>query len=214
ASGGTAQLRLPLCDEAIRLARLLLGLFPGEPEIMGLTALLLLQHARAAARLDADGAIILLDDQDRGLWDPGMIAEGRALIEKAARHGRLGAYQIQASIAAIHAQARSPEATDWTRIDQFYRLLEQVQPSPVITLNRAVAVAKRGDLEGALALVEPLEARLGGYFHFFGVKGWLLMELGRPAPAREAFNRAIALAGTAAEAAQIRRHLDRLAALD
>ncbi|MBV9511089.1 MAG: RNA polymerase sigma factor [Caulobacteraceae bacterium] len=211
ASGAAAPLRATLCGEAIRLGRLLLRLFQAEPEIMGLVALLLLQHARAAARLAPDGEIILLDDQDRSLWDQGMIAEGRALIEKAARHGRLGAYQIQAAIAAAHAQARSPEATDWTRIDQLYRLLEQVQPSPVITLNRAVAVAKRGDLEGALALIEPLEGRLGGYFHFFGVKGWLLMELGRPAPAREAFNRAIALAGAAAEAAQIRRHLDRLA---
>ncbi len=140
AADGSA--RAPLCDEAIRLARLLLRLFQTEPEIMGLTALMLLQHARTAARFDAAGEIVLLDDQDRGLWDAKLIAEGLALIDKAVRHGRPGPYQIQAAIAATHARARQPEETDWAQIDALYAALERLQPSPVVTLNRAVAVSK------------------------------------------------------------------------
>ncbi len=210
ASGGTVHVRLPLCEEAIRLSRLLLALFPGEPEIMGLTALLLLQHARAPARLDADGAIILLEDQDRGLWNRDMIAEGLALTEKALRHRRPGPYQVQAAIAGVHAHAVRPEDTDWSEIDQLYAKLERLQPSPVVTLNRAVAVSKLKGPEVALAMIEPLAEPLAGYFHFFGVKGGLLMHLGRAAEARVAFDRAIALAHTPAEAAHIRLHLDRL----
>ena len=211
ASGGTAQIRLALCQEAIRLARLLLRLFPAEPEIMGLAALLLLQHARAPARLDAEGGIVLLDDQDRGLWNAELIAEGHALVEKALRHRRPGPYQIQAAIAGVHAHAARAEDTDWAEIDQLYALLERLQPSPVVTLNRAVAVAKRQGAAAALAMIEPLAAPLAGYFHFFGVKGALLMQLGRDGEARIAFDRAIALAHTPAEAAHIRQHLDRLA---
>ena len=142
ASGDTADIRAPLCEEAIRLARLLLRLFQSEPEIMGLTALLLLQHARAAARFDADGAVILLDDQDRSRWNQKMIAEGLALIDKAMRHRRSGPYQVQAAIAALHARAARPEDTDWAQIDLLYGALEIMQPSPVVTLNRAVAVSK------------------------------------------------------------------------
>lgn len=210
ASGGDATMRMPLCDEAIRLARLLLRLFPAEPEIMGLTALMLLQHARAAARFDADGAVVLLEDQDRRQWNGQMIAEGLALIDKAMRHRRAGAYQIQAAIAALHARAERPEDTDWAQIDLLYGALERLQPSPVITLNRAVAVSKARGAGEALAMIEPLESRLSGYFHFFGVKGGLLMQLGRLAEARNAFDRAVALANTTAEAAHIRMHLDRL----
>jgi RNA polymerase sigma-70 factor, ECF subfamily len=210
ASGGEAHMRVPLCEEAIRLSRLLLTLFPGEPEILGLAALLLLQHARAPARLDADGAIILLDDQDRALWNHDMIAEGHALIEKAARHRQPGSYQIQAAIAGVHAHAARPEDTDWSEIDQLYAALERLQPSPVVTLNRAVAVSKARGPDAALAMIEPLAAPLGAYFHFFGVKGGLLMQLGRTEEARVAFDQAIALAHTPAEAAHIRQHLDRL----
>jgi RNA polymerase sigma-70 factor (ECF subfamily) len=210
ASGGTVHVRLPLCAEAIRLSRLLLGLFPSEPEIMGLTALILLQHARAPARLDADGAIILLEDQDRGRWTRDMIAEGLALIEKAPRHRRPGPYQIQAALAGVHAHAARPEDTDWSEIDQLYASLERLQPSPVVTLNRAVAVSKLHGPQAALAMMEPLAEPLGGYFHFFGVKGGLLMQLGRIEEARVAFDQAIALAHTPAEAAHIRLHLDRL----
>jgi RNA polymerase sigma-70 factor (ECF subfamily) len=210
ASGASEVARAPLCDEAIRLARLLLRLFQGEPEIMGLTALLLLQHARAAARFDAEGNIVLLDDQDRGLWDHKMIAEGLALIDKAVRHKRRGPYQVQAAIAALHARAARPEDTDWAQIDLLYAALETLQPSPVVTLNRAVAVSKVRGPDVALAMIEPLAARLSGYFHFFGLKGALLLQLGRAGEARAAFDRAIALANTAAEAAHIRLHLDRL----
>jgi RNA polymerase sigma-70 factor, ECF subfamily len=210
ASGASEVARAPLCDEAIRLARLLLRLFQGEPEIMGLTALLLLQHARAAARFDAEGSIVLLDDQDRGLWDRKMIAEGLALIDKAMRHKRRGPYQVQAAIAALHARAARPEDTDWAQIDLLYGALETLQPSPVVTLNRAVAVSKVRGPDVALAMIEPLAARLSGYFHFFGLKGALLLQLGRAGEARAAFDRAIALANTAAEAAHIRLHLDRL----
>ncbi|HEU0221167.1 MAG TPA: RNA polymerase sigma factor [Paracoccaceae bacterium] len=210
ASGGEAHIRAPLCEEAIRLARLLLRLFPSEPEIMGLTALLLLQNARAPARLDEEGAIVLLDDQDRGLWNRDMIAEGLALVDKALRHRQPGAYQLQAAIAALHARALRPEDTDWAEIEQLYALLERLQPSPVVTLNRAVALAKLKGPEAALALIEPLAEALSGYFHFFGLRGALLMQLGRVAEARQAFGRAIALANTPAEAAHIRQHLDRL----
>ena len=210
ASGDTADIRKPLCEEAIRLSRLLLRLFPPEPEMMGLMALLLLQHARAAARFDAEGSLVLLEDQDRSLWNKTMIVEGLALIDKAMRHRASGPYQVQAAIAALHCRAEKPEDTDWTQIDLLYGALELMQPSPVITLNRAVAVSKVRGPEAALEMIEPLEARLSNYFHFFGVRGAFLMQLGRNEEARTAFDRAIALANTTAEAAHIRMHLDRL----
>ncbi|MET0274087.1 MAG: RNA polymerase sigma factor [Phenylobacterium sp.] len=209
-SAGEGSDRAQLCDEAIRLGRLLLRLFQTEPEIMGLTALMLLQHARSAARFDAEGQIILLDNQDRSLWNQRMISEGLALIDKAMRHNRPGAYQIQAAIAATHARAETAADTDWAGIERLYFALERLQPSPVITLNRAVAVSKVEGAEAALALIEPLADRLSGYFYFFGTKGALLLQLGRDAEARIAFDQAIALANTAAEAAHIRQHLDRL----
>ena len=212
ASAGTLAARSPLCEEAIRLARLLLRLFQAEPEVMGLTALLLLQHARAAARFDEEGAIILLDDQDRSKWNRKMIAEGLALIDKAMRHREPGPYQIQAAIAALHARAATAQETDWAQIELLYATLERLQPSPVITLNRAVAVAKVRGAQAALDMIDPLAPALSGYFHFFGVRGSLLLQLGREEEARSAFSQAISLANTAAEAAHIRQHLDRLAA--
>src|SRR5579871_4075186 len=130
ASGDTAEIRKPLCEEAIRLARLLLRLFQSEPEIMGLMALLLLQHARAAARFDANGQFVLLEDQDRALWNQKEIAEGVALIDKAVRHRRSGPYQLQAAIAALHSRAAKFEDTDWAQIDLLYGALEVMQPSP------------------------------------------------------------------------------------
>lgn len=202
--------RFQLCDEAIRLARLLLRLFPAESEIMGLTALMLLQHARSPARFDADGAAILLEDQDRSLWNGEMIAEGLALIDKAMRRPRPGPYLVQAAIAALHARAAAPEDTDWAQIEQLYAALERLQPSPVVSLNRAVAASKVHGAEAALAMVEPLAPRLSGYFYFHGTRGALLLQLGRGGEAREAFDRAISLANTPAEAAHIRQHLDRL----
>jgi RNA polymerase sigma-70 factor, ECF subfamily len=210
ASGGEAHVRVSLCEEAIRLGRLLLRLFPGEAEIMGLAALMLLQHARAPARLDANGNIVLLDDQDRGLWNGRLIAEGLVLVEKFQRQAAPGPYQIQAAIAAVHARAARPRDTDWALIDQLYATLEVLQPSPVITLNRAVAVSRVRGAAAALDMLEPLAQPLAGYFHFFGLKGALLKDLGRADEARLAFNQAIALARTAAEAAHIRMNLDSL----
>src|SRR6185503_254496 len=144
------------------------------------------------------------------LWNRAMIAEGLALIDKAMRHRSPGPYQAQAAIAALHAQAARPEDTDWLQIDLLYAALEALQPSPVVTLNRAVAVSKVRGAEAALAMIEPLASRLANYFHFFGVRGAFLMQLGRNEEARVAFDRAIALANTSAEAAHIRMHLDRL----
>ncbi|HWU79250.1 MAG TPA: RNA polymerase sigma factor [Caulobacter sp.] len=212
ASGKAVEARGGLCDEAIRLARLLLRLFPAEPEMMGLTALLLLQHARSDARFDAGGNAILLEDQDRSLWNRKMIGEGLALIDKAMLKRAPGPYQVQAAIAALHARAAKPEDTDWVEIDQLYTALEIMQPSPVVTLNRAVAVAKVRGPEAALEMIEPLGARLDGYFHFHGARGAFLLQAGRQAEARQAFDRAISLANTAAEAANIRQYLDRVSA--
>ncbi|WP_421995366.1 RNA polymerase sigma factor [Reyranella sp.] len=202
--------RATLAEEGIWLGRLLLRVFPNEPEVMGLAALMLLQQARAPARFDAAGALVLLEDQDRHLWNGPRIAEGLALIDKAMRHRRPGPYQVQAAIAALHARATRAEETDWTQIDLLYANLERLQPSPVVTLNRAVAVGKVRGPAAALAMIEPLAGRLSGYFYFHGVRGALLRQLDRLGEARTAFDRAIALAGTAAEAAHIRQHLDHL----
>jgi RNA polymerase sigma-70 factor (ECF subfamily) len=209
-SAGSDPVRAPLCDEAIRLARLLLRLFQTEPEIMGLTALMLLQQARLAARFDANGEAVLLENQDRSLWDANAIHEGLALIDKAMRHNLPGPYQVQAAIAGTHARATTAADTDWAGIDGLYLALERMQPSPVITLNRAVAVAKLHGPQAALDMITPLEEPLSGYFHYFGARGAFLLQLGRSMEARTAFDRAIALADTPAQAAHIRQHLDRL----
>jgi len=202
--------RARLCDEAIRLARLLLRLFPDEPEMMGLTALMLLQHSRTPARFDANGEIILLDDQDRTRWNHAMISEGLALIDKAMRHRSPGPYQVQAAIAALHARAEQPSETDWPQIELLYQTLERLSPSPVVTLNRAVALSKVSGAEAALALIEPLAKPLDAYFHYHGLRGGLLEQLGRADEAAVAFDKAIALATTPAEAAHIRMHIDNL----
>ncbi len=202
--------RAELCGEAIRLGRLLLRMFTTEPEVMGLMALMLLQHARTQARFDAAGEIVLLEDQDRSLWESKMIAEGLALVDKAIRTRLPGAYQVQAAIAALHARAARPADTDWREIALLYATLERMQPSPVVTLNKAVAISKVEGPEAALAVIEPLADRLAGYFYFYGVKGALLLQLGRNREAHAAFDQAIALANTPAEAAHIRQQLDRL----
>ncbi|BEP53823.1 RNA polymerase sigma factor [Variovorax sp. V118] len=212
ASGGTAHVRVALCEEAIRLARLLCDLFPDEPETAGLCALLLLQHARADARLDAAGMVVLLEDQDRTRWHRAAIDEGLALLDTALRQRRIGPYQLQAAIAATHARAARAADTDWAEIERLYVGLEKLQPSPVVTLNRAVAVAKVRGPGAALAMVDTLAVPLSAYFHFHGLRGGLLMQLGRADEARRAFADALALARTAAEAAHIRLLLDRLGA--
>ncbi|QAY75292.1 RNA polymerase sigma factor [Sphingosinicella sp. BN140058] len=202
--------REPLCDEAIRLSRLLTAMFPNEPELGALTALMLLQHGRRAARFDADGAPILLEHQDRSRWDRPMIDEGLVLLAQAFRTARPGRYQIEAAIAALHSRARRFEDTDWPQIAALYEKLELFAPSPVVQLNRAAALSMAEGPAPALALVEPLEPALTGYFYFHGLRGHLLQRLGRDAEARQAFDRAIGLANTAAEAAQIRLYLDAL----
>lgn len=210
AASRTAPARSPLCEEAIRLGRLLLSVFPREPSLMGLLALMLLQHSRASARFADDGTVILLEDQDRARWDARAIAEGLALVEKGLRHAP-DPYVVQAAIAAVHARATRPRDTDWSAIERLYALLEEIAPSPVVTLNRAVAVSKVEGAEAALALIAPLAPRLDGYFHYHGLRGGLLEQLGRSSEARHAFNRAIGLATTPAEATHIRMHLDKLA---
>jgi RNA polymerase sigma-70 factor, ECF subfamily len=199
-----------LCDEAIRLGRLLLRIFPSEPEVMGLLALILLQHARRGARYDERGEVVLLEDQDRSLWDRRQIEEGLAVLDKAVRHRQPGPYQVQAAIAALHARAASAKDTNWAEIDLLYQVLERLSPSPVVTLNRAVAVSKAKGADEGLLLLEPLGEALDGYFYFHGVRGALLAQAGETRAARDAFGRAIALANSPAEAAHIRQELDRL----
>lgn len=211
-AGPNDEARGRLSEEAIRLGRLLLRMFPAEPEAMGLLALMLLQESRAPARYDAQGQTILLEDQDRALWRPVLIQEGLALIDKAMRHRKTGTYLVQAAIAALHARAPSFVETDWAGIDALYATLEKLQPSPVITLNRAVAVSKTKGVQAALEMIDPLAGQLGGYFYFHGARGGLLLQLNRQREAREAFDRAISLANTAAEAAHIRTQIDRMIA--
>jgi RNA polymerase sigma-70 factor (ECF subfamily) len=185
-------------------------MYPDEPSLMGLVALLLLQHARAPARLDHEGNLVLLEAQDRRLWNRELIAEGLATLDKAVRHRCADTYQVQAAIAAMHARAARAADTDWAQIERLYATLEHLQPSPVVTLNRAVAISKLRGAAEALAVIEPLAPALSGYFYFYGLKGALLLQLRRHDEARAAFDQAIALASTAAEAAHIRMQLDRL----
>ena len=207
----SAAAREPLAEEAIRLGRLLLRLFPTDPEIFGLLALMLLQHSRAAARFDANGELVLLDEQDRSRWNRALIDEGRLLLERAAVCQSPGPYQLQAAVAALHLHATTPADTAWKQIDSLYQALESMQPSPVVTLNRAVAVWKLRGPEAALQMIDPLKSELDAYFYFHGLRGTLLKELQRFDEAREALNRAISLAKSVAEAKLIRRELDRLA---
>ena len=207
----TAVAREALADEAIRLGRLLLSLFPTDPEVFGLLALMLLQQSRAPARFDANGEIVLLDEQDPSRWNWTLIDEGRLLLQRASVYQDPGPYQLQAAIAALHARATRPEDTLWNEIDSLYQALEALQPSPVVTLNRAVAVWKLQGPEAALAMIDPLQRELAAYFYFHGLRGVLLKQLNRFDDARDALNRAIALAHSVAEAKLIRRELDNLA---
>jgi RNA polymerase sigma-70 factor (ECF subfamily) len=209
----TAGARGPLADEGIRLGRLLLSLFPAEPEVLGLQSLMLFQHSRAPARFDVTGELVLLDDQDRTLWNPTLISEGRLLLQRAGHCQNVGPYQLQAAIAALHAAAARPEDTSWKDINSLYESLEALQPSPVVTLNRAVAVWRVQGPELALGLIEPLRTVLDGYFYFHGFRGTLLKQLNRVEDARNAYQCAIARANSMAEANHIRRELDKLGGL-
>lgn len=204
ASGGNVLVRTDLCAEAIRLAKLLCVLMPDEPEALGLLALLLLQDSRRAARLDPDGDLVLLADQDRALWDEAEIAEGLRVLDRARGFRRPGPYQLQAAIAAGHAEGSAPAA-----IAAAYEQLEALDPSPVVRLNRGVAVALAGDVTGGLALVESVEG-LEGYHYLHGARADLLRRLGRREEAAAAYGRARALAANLAEQRFYERRLTEL----
>ena len=180
-----------LCGEAIRLGRVLRSLMPDEAEVAGLIALMLLQHSRSRARVDAAGDLVLLRDQDRALWDVSLVEEGSALVEAALRRGRPGPYQLQAAIAAVHA---APGPTDWAEVAALYALLRRADPSPVVALNAAVATAECGDVAGALAEVDALEPALATYHLLHATRADLLARLGRHEEARAAYERALSLA--------------------
>jgi RNA polymerase sigma-70 factor (ECF subfamily) len=207
ASGGADLIRANLCHEAIRLARALTQLMPHEPEARGLLALMLLHHARRAARLDRSGDLVTLEDQDRGRWDANEITEATALLDNALREGSAGPYQLQAAIAACHATADRPEATDWVEIAGLYELLLELVPTPVVELNRAVAVAMARGLDEGLALVDQLESSrsLQSYYLLHATRADLLRRLERPAEAAVAYREALELVGSDAE----RRFLER-----
>ncbi|MFZ5510707.1 MAG: RNA polymerase sigma factor [Pseudomonadota bacterium] len=212
ASSGAALTRHDLSGEAIRLGRLLVELLP-EPEAMGLLALMLLQESRRAARTSPEGDLILLADQDRSLWDRERIAEGAALVERALLSRRFGPYTLQAAIAALHAQAPSAEATDWGEIVGLYNLLMRIEPSPVVELNRAVAVAMRDGPAAGLALVDAILERgeLQDFHLAHSARADLCRRLGRTAEARAAYQRALALARQEPERRFLQRRLDELA---
>ncbi len=207
ASAGDEHVRHALCDEAIRLSRLLLELFPAQAELMGLLALCLLQHSRSPARLDAQGRLVSLEDQDRSLWDTAKIAEGRMLVEKALRKGQPGPLQVQAAIAAVHCSASRAEETDWAEIERLYGALEMLNPGPVVRLNRAVAVAKVEGPEAALAMLSPLADALGRYRPYHSVRAGLLEEIGEFAEAAAAFRSALSCAPTRQETAYLAKKI-------
>ncbi|HZB51255.1 MAG TPA: DUF6596 domain-containing protein [Mycobacteriales bacterium] len=209
ATSGDRPVRAELCDEAIRLARVLVALMPDEPEAVGLLALLLLQHARRDARVDAAGRLVLLPDQDRARWDAGQIAEGLALLRAAAHRAPAGPYLLQAAIAAEHARAPVAAETDWGRIAALYAALEELTGSPVVRLNRAVAVAEVAGPAAGLALLDGLD--LPGFHLLPATRADLLRRLGRAAEAREQYEAALERAGNAADRDFLTR---RLAALD
>jgi RNA polymerase sigma-70 factor, ECF subfamily len=209
ATGGPALMRLELVDEAVRLARILRRLLPQEREVAGLLALMLLVDARRAARVDARGDLVLLDDQDRSRWDASKIEEGRRLVVDALTGGPPGPYALQAAIAAVHDEAATVATTDWPQIVALYDVLRIVAPSPLIELNRAVAVAMVDGPAAGLALLDSLamDRRLAGYHLLPAARADLLRRLGRPAEAAEAYRQALDLVGNDPEAAFLRGRL-------
>lgn len=212
---GDALIRQELCDEAIRLARALVELLarepgvPDDPEAGGLLALMLLHHARRRARVDAEGDAVLLEEQDRTRWDRAMIAEGTALLDRALARRRAGPYQIQAAIAALHDAAPSSDATDWPQIAVLYGMLARLTPSPVVELNRAVAVAMAEGPTRGLALLDcpELAAELASYQHYHAARAALLHRVGRRDAAAAAYVRALALCQNTAERRFLQRRL-------
>lgn len=206
ATEGADPVRAGLCAEAIRLARLLRGLAPDDPEVAGLLALLLLQHSRHAARTDGAGDLVALEDQDRSRWDRSAIAEGAALVDEALRRGEPGPYQVQAAIAACHGAARTAGETDWPQIAALYGRLEAMVSGPVVRLNRAVAVAMADGPLAGLALADRIEG-LDGYHLFHATRADLLRRLGRSEEAEAAYREALALARADADRRYLARRL-------
>jgi RNA polymerase sigma-70 factor (ECF subfamily) len=197
ATSGERLQRRELCTEAIRLGRLLRELTPGEPEVLGLLALMLLIEARTGARTTSSGDLVLLAEQDRARWDRGLIAEGQALVRQCLRRNRPGPYQIQAAINAVHSDAATADATDWSQILQLYDQLIALAPSPVVALNRAVAVAEVDGPHAALTIVDGLD--LEHYYLFHAIRADLLRRLGRYGEAASAYEAALAGSENAAE---------------
>jgi RNA polymerase sigma-70 factor (ECF subfamily) len=209
ATAGDALIRRELSAEAIRLARILAELMPDEPEGLGLLALMLLHDARREARTGAAGELVLLEDQDRTRWDRAGIDEGQALLDRALRLGRPGAYQVQAAIAALHDAATQPGDTDWRQIAALYGRLARLAPSPVVELNRAVAIAMADGFEAGLVRLDALagDERLATYPYFHSARADLLRRLGRPAAAAQAYRVALALTSNAVEQSFLTRRL-------
>ena len=209
ATAGDTLIRRELCAEAIRLARVLCAIDPQDPESRGLLALMLLHDSRRQARTDAAGALVTLEEQDRSLWDRGQIEEGLALVDAAMRMGRIGPYQLQAAIAALHAEATDPAETDWPQIAALYRELAGLNPSPVVLLNGAVAVAMSEGPGRGLALIDTLGAsgELDRYHLFHAARADILRRLGSFEDAAEAYRRALALIGNDVERAYLERRL-------
>lgn len=209
ATSGDSLIRRELCAEAIRLARTLCELMPEGTESVGLLALMLLHDSRRGARVSREGELVPLEEQDRSLWDAGRIREGLEKIEAALRLGKTGPYQLQAAIAAVHAQAQTPQQTDWRRIVALYGELERISPSPVVALNRAVAVAMGEGLETGLRQIDELGAsgELNDYYLFHAARADLLRRLGRRQEAAEAYQRTLALTANAVERRYLRRRL-------
>ncbi|MEA2170997.1 MAG: polymerase sigma-70 factor, subfamily, partial [Solirubrobacteraceae bacterium] len=216
ASSGDALVREDLCTEAVRLGRLLAELMPDEPEVLGLQALLALHHARRAARLDAGGALVALDVQDRSRWDAAEIAQGTAILHRALRRRRPGPYQVQATIAALHGEATAAQKTDWSQIADLYETLGRMAPSPVVAVNHAVALAFAGRPGDAHAVLAPVlaDTRLGGYVALHAAHAELLRRAGEREAALAAYDRAIGCGGNAVERDDLRRRRDALSALD
>ena len=208
ASSGTDLVRADLCLEAIRLGRVLAGLMPDEPEVWGLLALMLLTESRRRARTTPDGDLVLLADQDRARWDRALIEEGQGIVRGCLRRNLPGPYQIQAAINAVHSDAPIAAATDWGQIRQLYDQLLALTPTPVVALNRAVAVAETDGPEAALALVEALE--LDGFHLFHAIRADLLNRLGRKEDAATAYAAAIERSRNTAERALLERKLSAL----
>lgn len=210
ATAGPSQLRIALCDEAIRLGRVLGELKPGVAEIEGLLSLMLLNHSRRAARMAKDGRLVPLSAQDRGLWDRASISEGSALLERAQARGRPGLYQMQAAISAVHARALSHDRTDWREIVLIYDGLHALSANPVYLLNRAVALSYAATPQSGLEALEPLEAALAAYQPFHAAKADFLRRAGRTLEAQAAYRRAIALSRNDSERAFLEARLEAL----